>query len=337
MSRKELVGHEQIVEHMTTAISVNKISHAYILHGERGMGKGFLSKYYAQLLQCENRVEEEVNGVRRLRACGTCKSCLQAESGNHPDIITVTHEKASIGVDDIRTQVNADMGIKPYSSPYKIYIIPDAEKMTEQAQNALLKTIEEPPAYGIVMLLADNINRLLQTIQSRCVALPVKPVDTERITRHLMEELRVPEYTAQMAAEFAGGNIGRAERYALSEEFVQMKEDVLHFLRYMDQMELYEMMDAVKKLNGYKLQIRDCIDLMMLWFRDVLVEKATGDPNRLLFKDEYKFITDQAAKRNYASLERAIEAMDKARVRLDANVNFDTAMELMLLALRDKV
>ena len=97
------------------------------------------------------------------------------------------------------------------------------------------------------------------------------------------------------------------------------------------------MMDAVKKLNGYKLQIRDCIDLMMLWFRDVLVEKATGDPNRLLFKDEYKFIADQAAKRDYASLERAIEAMDKAKERLDANVNFDTAVELMLLALRDKV
>lgn len=293
MRQDEIVGHEQIVEHIATAVRVNKISHAYILHGEKGVGKLFLAKYFARLLQCESRVEDEsVPGG--LKPCGVCKSCLQAASGNHPDIIYVTHEKASIGVDDVRTQVNSDMGIKPYSSPYKIYIMEDADKMTEQAQNALLKTIEEPPAYGVVMLLAGNSNRLLPTIQSRCIALPVKEVDIGRIKEHLMKHLNVPDYVAQMAAEFSGGNIGRAERYAASDEFVQMKEDVLHLLRYMDEMELYEMMDAVKKLTQYKLQIKDCIDLMVLWFRDILVLKATGDPNRIIYQEEYKFLSAQA-------------------------------------------
>ena len=334
MRNNEVIGHEQIVDHMMTAIRVGKVSHAYILHGEKGMGKMFLAKYYAKLLQCENRTEEERDGKLWLCACGKCKSCLQVDGGNQPDIRYVTHEKASIGVDDIRAQVNADMGIKPYSSPYKIYIVPDAEKMTEQAQNALLKTIEEPPAYGVVLLLADNINRLLSTIQSRSVALPVKPVETSRIKAYLMEQMQVPDYLAQVAAEFSGGNIGRAERYALSEDFTQMKEDVLHFLRYMDEMELHEMMDSVKKMAQYKVQIKDCIDLMMLWFRDILVLKATGDPNRLLYREEYKYISAQAEKRDYAALESALEAMDKAKVRLDANVNFDTAIELMLLALR---
>lgn len=335
MRQDEIVGHEQIVEHMEAALQVKKISHAYIFHGEKGMGKMFLAKYFAKLLQCENPTEEEKSGsFKRLRPCGVCKSCLQADGGNHPDIMYVTHEKNSIGVDDIRLQINSDMGIKPYSSPYKIYIVDDAEKMTEQAQNALLKTIEEPPSYGIVLLLADNLNRLLPTIQSRCIALPVKAVETEKIFSHLVQHLQVPENMAYTAAEFSGGNIGRAERYARSEDFIHMKEDVLHFLRYMDEMELPEMMDAVKTMAQYKTQMKDCIDLMVLWFRDILVLKATNDPNRLLYRDEYRFIFAQAEKREYSSLEEAIEAMDKAKIRLDANVNFDTTIELMLLALR---
>lgn len=334
MSKTEIIGHEQIIDHMTMAVKAKKISHAYILHGEKGMGKMFLAKHYAKLLQCQNPVEEERDGFRYLQGCGVCKSCLQADSGNHPDIIYVTHEKVSIGIEDIRTQLNADINVKPYSSPYKIYLIADADKMTEQAQNALLKTIEEPPSYGVILLLAGNINRLLPTIRSRCIALPVKTVEPKRIQQHLMEQLRVPDYVAQMAAEFSGGNIGRAERYALSEDFTQMKEDVLYFLRHMDEMELHEMVETVKKMAQYKMQIKDCIDLMELWFRDMLVLKATGDPNRLLYREEYPYISAQVEKRSYGILERAIESMDRTKERLDANVNLDTALEVMLDDLR---
>lgn len=332
MRENTVIGHEQIVDHLTMAVQVNKISHAYIFHGETGMGKLFLAKRFAKLLQCEERQEGEA--PERLRPCGVCKSCLQAEGGNHPDIIYVTHEKAGIGVDDIRSQLNAGMGIKPYSSRYKIYMVADADKMTEQAQNALLKTIEEPPSYGIVLLLASNINRLLPTVRSRCVALPVKTVETEKIKEYLMGHWNVPDYAAQMAAEFSGGNIGRATRYALSEEFVQMKEEVLQFLRRMDELELYERVETVKKMGEYKSEIKDCIDLMILWFRDVLMLKATGDPNRLIYRDDYTYIAAQAEKRGYESLEQGIEAMDKAKQRLDANVNFDTTIELMLLGMK---
>ncbi len=99
--------------------------------------------------------------------CGECHSCRQALSGNHPDIIRVTHEKpGSIGVEDIRGQVNNDIVIKPYYGPYKIYIINEGEKMTVQAQNALLKTLEEPPAYGIILILTANAGALLPTIEA---------------------------------------------------------------------------------------------------------------------------------------------------------------------------
>ena len=163
---RDIVGHGQIIEHFQNAIKMDKISHAYILAGEKGSGKRTIATAFAQTLQCEQGQTD---------ACGICHACKQAESRNHPDIIYVTHEKPnSIGVEEIREQLVGDVLIKPYSSKYKVYIVNDADKMTVQAQNALLKTIEEPPSYAVILLLAGNVSSMLPTILSRCVTLSMK-------------------------------------------------------------------------------------------------------------------------------------------------------------------
>ena len=321
-----IIGHEQVKQHLQTAIEQNKISHSYIINGETGSGKKLTAAIFAETLQCEDK---------GINPCGLCKSCIQAESGNHPDIIWITHEKYSIGVDDIRNQLNNNISIKPYSGPYKIYIIPDADKMTEQAQNALLKTIEEPPEYAVILLLTNNVDSLLPTILSRCVTLNLKPVKTDLIEKYLMERCKIPDYMARISARFSQGNVGKAIRYSSSEDFMELKEETLHLLKYIDDMEIYEVVEAVRHLSEHKLEINDCIDLMQLWYRDVLMFKVTKDPNMLLFKDEYRFLSEQAKKRGYEELEDIIKAMDKAKKRLDANVNFDIAVELMLLSIKD--
>lgn len=326
-----IIGHEQIKEHLQTAIKQNKISHAYIINGEKGSGKKLTASVFAKTLLCENADSKEKDG----QPCGTCKSCMQTDSGNHPDLIRVTHEKISIGVDDIRLQVNNDIGIKPYSGPYKIYIIDDADKMTEQAQNALLKTIEEPPEYAVLILLTNNVSSLLPTILSRCVTLNLKTISVDLIKEYLMKNSNIPDYAAELSATFSQGNIGKAVRYATSEDFLTVKEEVLHLLKYIDDMEIYEIITAIKKLSEYKLEINDYIDLMILWYRDVLMFKVTNNPNLLLYKEEYKYISKQASKRGYEGIENIIRAMDKAKIRLNANVNFDITMELMLLSLKE--
>lgn len=325
-SFKDIIGHEQIIEHMQTAIQKERVSHAYILNGEIGAGKKMLADIFAATLQCE---EHGVN------PCGHCKSCLQASSSNQPDIIKVTHEKASIGVEDIRSQLNADIDIKPYSSRYKIYIIDEADKMTEQAQNTLLKTIEEPPAYGIIMLLVTNKNKLLPTILSRCVTLNLKPVSTDMITDYLMKEYHVPDYNASISARFSQGNLGKAIRYSTSEEFNESKDKVLHLLKYVENMQVYEILDGIKQLGEHKLDIYDYIDIMMLWYRDILLYKVTGSPDQLLFRSEFAYMRKQAEKIGFDGIENIIRAMDKAKERLRANVNFDIAMELMLLVIKE--
>lgn len=324
---KEIIGQEQVKEHFQSALQMGKISHAYILNGETGSGRHMLADAFAKALLCESKDNTD--------ACDICKSCLQAESGNHPDIRYITHEKASISVDDIREQLNNDIQIKPYSSEHKVYIIPDANKMTEQAQNALLKTIEEPPAYAVILLLTDNINALLPTIQSRCITLNTRPVNKDDIAAYLVKNLSMEKEQALIAAGFCQGNMGKAIRFANSEDFQEMKTDTLKLLKNMDTMELPEIVDIIRLFSQRKGMINDYLDLMLLWYRDVLMFKVTKDANLLLYQDEYHDISKQASTRTYEDIENILQAIDKAKIRLDANVNFEIAIELMVLTMKD--
>ena len=325
-SFSEIVGHEQIKEHMQAAIRDKKPFHAYLFQGEEGVGKEALARTFAAGLQCQSASAD--------KPCKECVSCRQMESGNQPDVIWVTREKASLGVDEIREQLCNTMDIKPFSSPYKIYLVPEAEKMTEAAQNALLKTIEEPPEYGIVILMTSNISALLPTIQSRCLTMEFRPLSTAVVESYVKEHCQVPDYQARASAAFAQGNLGKAMRYAKSEDFIERKDHIISLLRHVEQMDLSEMLAVIKDLGTRKDEVRDYIDLMVLWYRDVLLFKATKDINQLLFQDEASYISREASHRSYEKIEEILQAFEKAKVRLRANVNFDITMELLLLALK---
>ena len=323
----EIIGHEQIIENLKNAICYEKISHAYIFNGPDLSGKKMLAEAFAMALQCE---KEQSFG------CMECHSCKQAISHNHPDIIYVSHEKPNtISVDDIRTQVNSDIGIKPYSSKYKIYIIDEAEKMNPQAQNALLKTIEEPPSYGILMLLTTNADGFLQTILSRCITLNLRGVKTEVIKKHLMTHYQKPDYLADICATFSQGNVGKAIQLASSEEFNVLKAAVLALLKKTEELDVADISVTARELSEYKPQIDEYLDLMTMWFRDVLYYKAAEDVNNLIYKDEVFDIKKQAAKRSYYGIEEILGQIQTARTRIKANVNFELTMELLLLAIKE--
>lgn len=325
---KDIIGQEQIKDHLTHTIEQGKISHAYVINGERFSGKEFIANVFAMALQCEYP-----DGVE---PCQQCHSCKQALSGNQPDIIRVTHEKPNtIGVDDIRTQINTDIAIKPYSSPRKIYIIQEGEKMTAQAQNALLKTLEEPPAYAVILILTTNMDALLPTILSRCVVLNMKPVRDDLVKKYLMEELQIPDYKANVCVAFARGNLGKARQLASSEEFDHIKEEAVSMLKYVQDMEINEMLAAIKKIQEYKFDVEDYLDILAIWYRDVLLFKATNDANHLIFKEEIQYIKKCADRCAYEGIEDILKALDKAKSRLKANVNFELTMELLLMAIKE--
>ena len=326
-SFKDVVGHKDILKYISSAVENNRVSHAYILNGERGSGKKMLANLFAMTLLCETGDNEP---------CGKCHSCKQAESGNHPDIIRVTHEKPnSISVDDIRTQVNNTVDIKPYQGPYKVYIIPQADMMTPQAQNAILKTIEEPPSYAVFLLLTENAETLLPTINSRCVMLKLRNIKDTLIKKYLMENLEIPDYKADMCTAFAQGNMGRAIMLANSDHFNEIREEAVQLLKHISEMELNEIVAAVKNISVYKLEITDYLDIIMIWYRDVLLYKATKEIDKVVFKDPLQSIKEQARKSSYEGIELILESLEKAKARLKANVNFDLVMELLFLTIKE--
>lgn len=324
---QDIIGHQDIIEHFQKAISYGKVSHAYILNGPDKSGKMMLAERFAAALQCDKGEQEP---------CMACPSCSKAESRNHPDIIYLQHEKpATISVDDIRKQINNDIAIKPYYGPYKIYIIDEAEKMNQQAQNALLKTIEEPPLYAVILLLTNNADIFLPTILSRCITLNLKMVPDTVIRDYLMKNCHVPDYKAEICTAFAQGNVGKAIQLAENEDFNELKNSAIQLIKRIKDIELYEMMGAIKHITTYKLQINDYFDLLMVWYRDVLLYKATADINSLIFKDEIYDIKNQASKSSYSGIETILQALEKAKLRLNANVNFELVIELLLLTIKE--
>ena len=323
----KIIGHEEIIEYFQNAIKTDTVSHAYILNGEDKAGKMLLAETFAAALQCERQ------GVN---PCGECRFCKQAEGRNQPDIIYVAHNKPNtISVDDIRAQINNDIILKPYAGRYKIYIMDEAEKMTAEAQNALLKTMEEPPAYAVILLLTTNADGFLPTVLSRCVRLDLKAVPDEKIKRFLMEEQGTPDYQAELCAAFAQGNVGKAVSLASSEDFNAMRHSVISLIKSLDDIEVYDLMKEVKKLSEHKLEINDYFDLMTVWYRDVLLYKATADANKLIFRDEIYTIKKAASESSYGGIETILLAIEKAKSRLRANVNFELLMELLLLTIKE--
>ena len=175
----------------------------------------------------------------------------------------------------------------------------------------------------MILLLVNNGGSLLPTISSRCVTLNFKLVRDEVIRQYLMEELHVPDYQAEISVAFAQGNVGKAKQIATAEDFSQMMESALRILKKSKDMEVYEMVDAIKTLSEEKHTIYEYLDLFLVWFRDVLMFKATHEIDGLVFRQEYKDIKSRADKSSYEGLENIIKAIENAKVRLQANVNFE--------------
>lgn len=326
---KDILGNEILKEHFRTAVKQNKVSHAYIIEGEKGSGKKMIAAAFAKILQCENRQVPT--------ACGTCASCIQVEHKNHPDVIWVNHEKPSvISVKEIREQVVNTIDIMPYKGPYKIYIVDEAEKMNLAAQNAILKTIEEPPSYGIILLLTANRGAFLPTILSRCILLSVKPVPDQEIKDYLVNTLHVPEPAAEFCVGFSMGNMGKAVDAALSEEFLELRQFSISVLQYIHEAEPFELAGQVKGLKKWKESAGDFLDIMLMWFRDVLVLKLADGEKEIIFRDEYSFIRKQSDRLSFEALNDIFLEIEHARARLRANVNYDTVLEVLLMFVRDK-
>lgn len=327
MLRRDIKGNQRNIDYFDQSAKLDKLSHAYIICGPKGSGKTAFVKFLVQGLMCE---------ARGAIPCGNCAFCTKTETGNHPDIKWVTHEKPKvISVEEVRTQVVEDIVIKPYYGPYKIYVIDDAHLLNANGQNALLKTIEEPPAYGIIFIVTRNIDGLLDTIRSRCLKIDMEELDPDTIKKVLVSELGADAGKAREAAAFARGNLGRAMELVKGEGLTELKAKVETIAANVRDMDIVEMNKAALDLGEADTLL--IAEMFYTWFRDVLVAKSTSKLDDLYFLSHTEIIKEQADKLSYESINYILDGVENVKDQLNANVKAEAVFETLFLRIRGEL
>ena len=321
---EEIRGNTPLVEQLRRSAASGRSSHAYLFLGGAGAGKRLIANTFAKALQCEGEK----------RPCDSCKSCHAFNHGNHPDVIYFQPLKngKTYTIEDVREQLLETVDLKPFQYEKKIYIIEKADTLNIQSQNALLKTLEEPPAHAVFLLLAERAEAFLPTILSRVVVMKIRPLSAETIADYLMQAGHLAEESHILSA-YAQGRIGQALELVEDEGFREMRQDILGKLEVLPSMSEGDAYLLAKDLEGYKNDLR-FLDIMELWYRDLLTAKSLREEEYLIQRDKKDAIF-RAAKEPAALLAKKAAAVRTARMRLAQNANFRLTMEVMLMDLKE--
>ena len=321
---EEIRGNTPLVEQLRRSAASGRSSHAYLFLGGAGAGKRLIANTFAKALQCEGEK----------RPCDSCKSCHAFNHGNHPDVIYFQPLKngKTYTIEDVREQLLETVDLKPFQYEKKIYIIEKADTLNIQSQNALLKTLEEPPAHAVFLLLAERAEAFLPTILSRVVVMKIRPLSAETIADYLMQAGHLAEESHILSA-YAQGRIGQALELVEDEGFREMRQDILGKLEVLPSMSEGDAYLLAKDLEGYKNDLR-FLDIRELWYRDLLTAKSLREEGYLIQRDKKDAIF-RAAKEPAALLAKKAAAVRTARMRLAQNANFRLTMEVMLMDLKE--
>ncbi len=334
MPFRDLVDQDHAVLLLRTAIRTGRVSHAYLFVGPPGVGRRDAAVAFAQLLNCE-RPEGD--------ACGQCRACALIASGQHPDVRVVDVEagrlldpedttKTGIGIKQVLA-LRREVVYPPYQGQWKVYIFVDADAMTTEAANSLLKVLEEPPARVAIILIAESTVPLLPTVVSRCQLVRFSLVPTPAIERALMERYNVAKGRARFVAALAGGQLGRAVRWVTSEEAQQHREQMLDLLDRLEQADPLDRLDAAEGLAKEKDELPDLLEIALFWYRDIMVWQQTGNEEQLINLDRRDRIAALAATLPAAVLNARIQAVEEAKDALRRNVHPRLLLETLFLRL----
>ena len=322
-----VAGHERIIKSLRESIKNDMTSHAYIFCGNKGSGRNLTAGAFAKTANCLS----PING----NACGKCPSCIQFESGNNPDVFYVKATKTiSISVDDIREQIVNEVKIKPYSYKRKIFIIDKADTMTSQAQNALLKTLEVPPKYVLIILIAENTENFLPTVLSRCVMMKFSPISVNLIKNYLINNCAMNENDAAFYAEYSIGSIGEALRLSGDENFYQMRNDIISCLDRLDTMDFVSAMFMAKEMEKYKAY-SELFDIMYMFYRDVFCMRLFKDDRYVIQKDKIGLIEKKAKNLNEQTIAKRLDFIMDIKKKIRQNTAFRLSMEVLFMNLKE--
>ena len=312
------IGQEYIIDFFKSLIDGNRLGHAYLFSGGAGCGKKTLCRYITAMAVC-----------REHTACGSCNGCLTVESGANPDVIYVSNEdKASIGVDKIRALIG-DVYIRPLTSDKKIFVINNAHLLTTGAQNALLKVIEEPPAYAVFFLLCDSTSSILATIMSRVTRIDVPPLSVEHL-RSIVPGCEDFMY------HYCAGNPGRLMAIRDDADFGRMREDAISAMSAITSDNPFDMYSCDKLFEGDRARANAVFDIMLMFVRDVILCK-NGLDTMVINKDKINQIKAFSASVTAAKACRLAEIIASAPVEMGKGGSISMSWQAMFVKCREVI
>ncbi|WP_299287076.1 DNA polymerase III subunit delta' [Thermoflexus sp.] len=315
-----VVGHRSVIRLLERQRAEGRIAHAYLFTGPPHVGRRTLAWAWGMALLCAESDPP----------CGSCRACRRMEAGHHPDALYVAPEGNSLKIDQIR-EVQRQLALTPVEGPYRVVLFDEAEKMTTEAANALLKTLEEPPSYAVLMLIAPSPESLLPTVVSRCQILSLDPVPIPEVRQALQARWGVPAERADRLARRSGGRLGWAVQAAHDPEVEARYEERIRRIHELLSQGRWERFRFAEALAGEEEETRQAfLEAAMAWWRDVLY-RAAGAPLPLIHEEDRQRIQRVAERVGLAGARTALEATRRTWNALQRNANARLALEAMLL------
>jgi len=319
MNFSDITGQDVLISSLQKIIESGNVANAYLFVGAEGMGKKTISGIFAKAMLCTSKKQ---------RPCNECSCCRLYAGGNHPDVTVVKPQKTSIGIDEIRA-VQKELSARPYQSDRKLVFIEDAHLLTFQAQNALLKSLEEPPGYVVFLLLSQRLQGLLPTVISRLRVFRLKCLSKQDVTGIIKKQADIEPEKAALYASLSEGNPGKGIKLALSSEFALLREGTFGFLRNISN-DLTELLSYESFFIDNKENIESIFDMIISWFRDCLVFKETKEFNLILNIDMKDLLESHAAALSEGNALYMIELIEKSKKMIKGNANFQLVVENVL-------
>ncbi len=319
MRFEKIIGNESILKSLEDMVLADRINHALLFEGPAGIGKKYTAKVFSKSILCEDEVD---------KPCGICPQCKQFDSDSNPDFLFVEPIGDVIKKEQIQDLIEF-LSIRPFDSKYKIALIESFDKATTEAQNAFLKTLEEGPDYGIIILLSENNKNILETVLSRVKSYYFAPIESSKIIEYLVDNYNITDKEANFYAKYSNGSIGLAIKMAKDPDF---NEKRLKNLEIFHRALMGEKDFVLSEIKSFKDQdnIDLVLDMYLSWLRDLLIYKETKDRFYLYNSDLEKKLVGQS-NLDYEFINYVKEKIIKLKSILKFNVNKDLALDLFFI------
>jgi DNA polymerase-3 subunit delta' len=312
MTDTYIKGQNKVLNFLIKSLRNNRLAHAYLFIGPDSIGKDIVAKRFAKILNCQNKDFD---------SCDSCSSCIRIENESHPDIHWIKPDTSGfIRITDIR-QLERDIYLKPYEARKKVYIIQDAQCMTEEANNALLKTLEEPPSDSILILISSQPSRIFSTVLSRCQKVYFSLFSAADLEDVLIKDYNLEKKRSRFLARFSGGRLGKALQFKDADILKKRDRIIEDFVYLTDFSRFYSnfKVDSKKEIEGI-------LEILIDWFRDILLVKVGLGSMDLINADRLNDIISLSRAYSFKDLFGIIEHMIKINRLLSSNVNIKIAM-----------